>query len=84
MDAKHGLSQNISKETRNKPTSYMETRMLNVKLKDRICNNTIRHRTRVTDIVHYVTNTKWKWAGHIARMKIIDGLLEAQSGRQRV
>ena len=23
----------------------------------------------MTDIVEYVTNTKWKWAGHIARMK---------------
>ena len=47
----------------------MERRMLNVKLKDRIRNTTIRQRTRVTDIVQYVTNTKWKWAGHIVRMK---------------
>ena len=28
-----------------------------------------RQRTRVTDIVQYVTNTKLKWDGHIARMK---------------
>ena len=47
----------------------MERRMLNVKLKDRIRNTTIRQRTRVIDIVKYVANTKWKWAGHIARMK---------------
>ena len=47
----------------------MERRMLNVKLKDRFRNTIIRQRTRVTDIVQYVTNTKWKWAGHIARMK---------------
>ena len=47
----------------------MERRMLNVKLKDRIRNTIIRQRTIVTDIVQYVTNTKWKWAGHIARMK---------------
>ena len=61
----------------------MERRMLHVKLKkDGICKTTIRQRTRVTDIVQYVTNTKWKWAGHIAQMK--DVLLEAQSGRQRV
>ena len=41
--------------------------MLNVKLKDRIHKNVIlRQRTRVTDIVQYVTNTKWKWVGHIA------------------
>ena len=43
--------------------------MLNAKLEDRIHNTTIRQRTRVTDIVQYVINTKWKWAGHIARMK---------------
>ena len=47
----------------------VERRMLNVKLKGRICNTTIRQRTRVTDIVQYVTNRKWKWAGHIAQMK---------------
>ena len=41
--------------------------MLNVKLNDRI-RHTIRQRTRMTDIVQYVTNTKWKWAGHIARV----------------
>ena len=43
--------------------------MLNVKLKDRVGNTIIRQRTRVTDIVQYVVNTKLKWAGHIARMK---------------
>ena len=32
-------------------------------------NTIIRHRNRVTDIVHYVTTRKWKWVGHIARMK---------------
>ena len=47
----------------------MERRMLNVKLKDRIGSTTIRPRTRVTDIVQYVTNTNWKWAGHITRMQ---------------
>ena len=36
----------------------MERRMLKVKLEDRIRNTTIRQRTRVTDIVQYVTNTK--------------------------
>ena len=40
-----------------------------VTLKDRIRNTIIRQRTRVTDIVQYVTNRKWKCAGHIARMK---------------
>ena len=54
----------------------------NVKLKDRICNTTIRQRTRVTDITWPIWNGNgldtWpKW-------KIIDGLLDAQSGRHRV
>ena len=44
-----------------------ERKMLNVKLKDRIRTTIIRQRTKVADIVQYVTNTKW--AGHIARMK---------------
>ena len=43
--------------------------MLSVKLKDRASNTIIRQRTKVTDIVQYVTNKKWKWAGHIARIK---------------
>ena len=32
-------------------------------------NDIIRQITRVTAIVHDETNTKWKWAGHIARIK---------------
>ena len=44
----------------------MERKVLNVKLEDRIRYTTIRQRTRVTDIVQYVTNIKWKWAGHMA------------------
>ena len=47
----------------------MIRRMLNVKLTDRIRNTIIRQRTRVADMVQYVTNTKWKWFGHMARMK---------------
>ena len=47
----------------------MERRMLNVNRGNRIRNTTIRQRTTGTHIVQYVTNTKWKWAGHIARMK---------------
>ena len=43
--------------------------MLNVKLKDRIRNTITRQRTRATEIVQHVTNTKWKWAGHIAQIK---------------
>ena len=46
-----------------------ERKMLNVKLKDRIHNTFFRQRTRVTDVVQCATNTKWKWAGHISRLK---------------
>ena len=59
----------ISKETWNTPTSHEKENANNVKLIDRICNTVIRQRTRVTDIVQNLTNTKRKWAGHIARMK---------------
>ena len=47
----------------------LKRKMLNVKLKDRIRNTIFRQRIRVTDVVQYVTNTKWKSARHIARMK---------------
>ena len=47
----------------------MERKMLSVKLKDRICNTIVRQRSRVTDIIQYVTNVKWKWAGYITWMK---------------
>ena len=47
----------------------VERRMRNVKLKERIRNTISRQRTRVTNVVQYVTNTEWKWAGYIARMK---------------
>ena len=46
----------------------MKRKLLNAKLKDRIRYIIIRQRSRVTDIVQYVTNTKWKWTVHIARI----------------
>ena len=58
----------ISKETFTSQWT-MEKKMLHVKLKDRIRSTILRQRTRVTDIVQYITNTKLKWAGHIAQMK---------------
>ena len=38
-------------------------------IEDRIFSTIIRQRTKVTGIVQYVTNVKWKWAGHITRIK---------------
>ena len=69
MDAKHGLLTKALVKKLETSQRAMERRMLNVKLKDRIRNTIIRERTTVTDIVQYVTNTKWKWAGHIAQTK---------------
>ena len=41
----------------------MERKKVNIKLKDRIRNSSIWQITRVTDIVQYVTKTKWLWTG---------------------
>ena len=41
--------------------------MLGVSLKDRIRNEMIRQRTKVTDIAHRISKLKWQWAGHISR-----------------
>jgi hypothetical protein len=36
-------------------------------LRDRIRNDEIRKRTKVTDIARRIADLKWQWAGHIAR-----------------
>jgi hypothetical protein len=41
--------------------------MLGVSLRDRIRNQVIRQRTKVTDIAHRISMLKWQWAGHISR-----------------
>ncbi|KAI8435808.1 hypothetical protein MSG28_004034 [Choristoneura fumiferana] len=45
----------------------MERTMLGVSLRDRIRNDDIRSRTKVTDIARRIAKLKWQWAGHIAR-----------------
>ena len=45
----------------------MERAMLGVSLRDRIRNDEIRKRTKVTDIAQRISKLKWQWAGHIAR-----------------
>lgn len=47
----------------------MERSMLNITRKDRIKNELIREKTRVSDVVEAALKIKWKWAGHVARMK---------------
>ena len=43
--------------------------MLDLKLKDKIPCSEIRKRTKIIDIIEYTLKQKWKWAGHIARLK---------------
>ena len=47
----------------------MERKMLDLKLKDKIPCVEIRKRTKIIDIIEYTLKQKWKWAGHIARLK---------------
>ena len=63
LDAKWSLTKDLVKKLKASQRA-MERKMLNVKLKDRL-----RQRIRVTDIVQYVINAKWKWDGHITQMK---------------
>ena len=45
----------------------MERAMLGVTLRDRIRNDEIRRRTKVTDIARRIARLKWQWAGYLAR-----------------
>ena len=47
----------------------MERKMLDLELKDKIPCSEIRKRTKIIDIIEYTLKQKWKWAGHIARLK---------------
>lgn len=47
----------------------MERRMLNISLLDHKTNVWVRSQTKVMDIIRRVKTLKWKWAGHVARMK---------------
>ena len=62
----------LSKQTTNKLRTAqraMERKMLDLKLKDKIPCSEIRKRTKIIDIIEYTLKQKWKWAGHIARLK---------------
>ena len=47
----------------------MERKMLGIKLIDKVPNLEIREKTKVNDVLAEITKLKWKWAGHVARMK---------------
>jgi hypothetical protein len=41
--------------------------MLRVSLQDRIQNQVIRQKTKVTDMAHRTSMLRWQWASHISR-----------------
>ncbi|CAH2227233.1 jg23093 [Pararge aegeria aegeria] len=45
----------------------MERAMLGFSLRDRIRNDEIRRRTKVTDTAQRISKLKWQWAGHVCR-----------------
>jgi hypothetical protein len=45
----------------------VERAMFGVSLRDRIQNEVIRQKTKVTDIAHRISTLKWQWADHISR-----------------
>ena len=45
----------------------MERAMLGISLRDRIKNEDVRQRTKVTDIGRRAAQLQWQWAGHICR-----------------
>ena len=47
----------------------MERKMLSLKLQDKVASSEIRKRTKIVDSIECTLKRKWKWAGHIARMK---------------
>ena len=62
----------LNKQTTNKLRTAqraMERKMLDLKLQDKIPCSEIRKRTKIIDITEYTLKEKWKWVGHIARMK---------------
>ena len=47
----------------------MERIMLNIKLIDKITNESIRQKTKVIDVKEQVASMKWRWAGHTLRQR---------------
>ena len=47
----------------------MERSMLNITYRDRKTNIWVREKTKVTDVIKQVRRRKWKWAGHVSRIR---------------
>ena len=46
----------------------MERKILGIKITDKIPNEEISVKTNILNIIKHITNTKWRCAGHVARM----------------
>ena len=49
----------------------------------KINHTVIREKTKFKDIVNYTLSMKWKWAGHVGRMKETDGQYYVQGGLRK-
>ena len=47
----------------------MERKMLHLSLRDKVRHSIIRKKTKVQDIMEKIKAAKWKWAGHLTRVK---------------
>ena len=47
----------------------MERSMLHISIRDKIRCSIIRQKTGVKDIIVKIKEAKWRWAGHVARMR---------------
>ncbi|PSN56653.1 putative uncharacterized transposon-derived protein F52C9.6 [Blattella germanica] len=47
----------------------MQRKISGVTIKDRILNTVLRQRAQATEIEHLATRKKWKWGGHVTRLK---------------
>lgn len=45
----------------------IERKLLNIRQVQRICNEEIRRRTNIVDVIQRTKQLKWSWAGHISR-----------------
>ena len=60
----------LNKQTTNKLRTAqraMESKMLDLKLQDKIPCSEIRKRTKISDIIEYTLKQNWKWAGSYSK-----------------
>ncbi|KAJ4436376.1 hypothetical protein ANN_19008 [Periplaneta americana] len=61
-----------------------ERKIMQVTLKDRIRNVDLRKNTGMKDAVQVADELKWKWGGHVARMRSESGMQEDREPDERI